>query len=156
MSRLLYIAMQPSTLPTDPGNSMIRLLYISHAAHTLTEAQVQDILESARRKNPANKITGVLIYGGGLFMQVLEGPEHEVLRQYVKILDDARHSDAQILQISPAHNRIFEKWSMGGIDGDPLKFEHIAELRARRLEVVQTKTYTDTMREFVQRLRAAK
>ncbi len=135
---------------------MIRLLYISHVAPTVTDKQVQEILLSARRNNPAHGITGVLIHGGGLFMQFLEGPEQEVLRQYVKILDDHRHSEARILHISPANYRIFEKWSMGCIDGDPLQFQYISELRARRLEVIEAKLFMDTMREFTQRLRAAK
>jgi len=117
---------------------------------------VQDILKSAQRNNPAFGITGVLIRGGGLFMQVLEGPEPAVLRLYVKILDDRRHADCQILHISPANDRIFEKWSMGVIDSDPLQFQHIAELRARRLEAVQAKTFTDAMGAFVQRLNAGK
>lgn len=135
---------------------MIRLLYISHAAPSVSDKQIEDILASSRRNNPAKNLTGVLVHGGGLFMQVLEGPEQEVLRQYVKILDDQRHSDARILQISPANGRIFEKWSMGGIDADPLQFQHISEFRTRRLEVIQAKTFTDTMREFAQRLRATK
>ena len=92
---------------------MIRLLYISHAAPIISDEQVQDILLSSRRNNLASSITGILMYGGGMFMQVLEGPEQDVLRKYVKILDDPRHSDAQILYISPANDRIVEKWSMG-------------------------------------------
>lgn len=135
---------------------MIRLLYISQPAPTISDQQVQDILVSARRNNPANSITGILIHGGGLFMQVLEGPEQKVLRQYVKILDDHRHTNPQILYLSPTNDRIFEKWSMGSIDGDPLQFQYISELRARRQEVIEAKTFTDTMREFVKRLNAAK
>jgi len=135
---------------------MIRLLYISQAAPGITDEQVQDILKSAQRNNPAAGITGVLVRGGGLFMQVLEGPEQAVLRQYVKILDDRRHSDCRIIHISPANDRIFEKWSMGVINSDPLQFQHIAELRASRLEAVQAKTFINAMREFVQRLNAAK
>jgi hypothetical protein len=136
--------------------SMIRLLYISQAAPGTTEEQVQDILKAAQRNNPAAGLTGVLVRGGGLFMQVLEGPEHAVLRQYVKILDDRRHSDCRILHISPANDRIFEQWSMGVIDSDPLQFQYIAELRARRPEAVQAKTFTDAMREFVRILNAGK
>lgn len=135
---------------------MIRLLYISKAAPGITEEQVQDILQSAQRNNPTVGLTGVLVRGAGLFMQVLEGPEQTVLRQYVKILDDRRHSDCRILYISPANDRIFEKWSMGSIKSDPLEFQHIAELRARRLEAVPAKTFTDAMREFVRRLNAGK
>ena len=135
---------------------MIRLLYISNASPTVSEEQVQDILTSARRDNPANGITGVLIHGGGLFMQVLEGPEQKVLRLYVTILDDRRHSDARVLHISPANSRIFEQWSMGAIAGNPLQFQQVAELYAHRLEVVQATTFTKTMREFAQMLNAAK
>jgi Sensors of blue-light using FAD len=133
---------------------MIRLLYMSQATPGISDEQVQDILKSAQRNNSTTGITGVLVHGGGLFMQVLEGSEQAVLRQYVKILDDRRHSDCRILQISPANNRIFDKWSMGVIDSDPLQFQHIAELRARRLEAVQAKTFTDAMREFVRTLKA--
>ncbi|MCL6485560.1 MAG: BLUF domain-containing protein, partial [Janthinobacterium lividum] len=80
---------------------MFRLLYISRAAPTISDEQVQDILQCSRRNNPNTGITGILVHGGGLFMQVLEGPEQEVLRKYVKILDDPRHSAAEILYISP-------------------------------------------------------
>jgi hypothetical protein len=135
---------------------MIRLLYVSQAMPAITEEQVQDILVSARRNNPAAGLTGVLVSGGGLFMQVLEGPEQPVLRQYVKILDDRRHSDCRILHLSPAIDRMFDKWSMGVIGSDPLQFQHIAELRARRLETVQARAFTDTLRELVGRLNAGK
>ena len=134
---------------------MIRLLYISHAAPAVTHQQVQDILTSARQNNPSNGITGVLVHGGGLFMQVLEGPEEKVLRQYVRILDDPRHSDVRILHVSPADARIFEKWSMGEINGNPLQFQHISDFRARRLEVVRAETFMETMRDFAQKLRMA-
>lgn len=89
-------------------------------------------------------------------MQVLEGPEDAVLRQYVKILDDPRHTDARIIYISPTSNRIFEKWSMAGTDSDPLQFQFISELRARRLEVIDDNVFRKTMREFVKMLTAAK
>ena len=135
---------------------MIRLLYMSQAAPRIAEEEVQSILESARRNNPAFGLTGVLVSGGGLFMQVLEGPEQAVLRQYVKILDDRRHSDCRILFISVAIDRIFEEWSMGAIDSDPFQFQHIAELRAHRQEAVQAKIFTDVMREFIRRLNAGK
>jgi hypothetical protein len=135
---------------------MIRLLNVSQAATGITEEQVKDILKSAQRKNPAIGLNGVLIHGGGQFMQVLEGPEQAVLRLYVKILDDHRHSDCRVLHISPANDRIFGNWSMGSIKSDPLQFQHIAELRARRLETVQAKTFTAAMREFVRTLNAGK
>jgi len=134
---------------------MIRLLYISHATREISEAQIQDILRSSRRNNPALGITGVLVHGGGQFMQILEGPEHAVLRLYVKILDDRRNENCRIIHISPANERMFEKWSMGVIDSDPLGFQHVMELRSRRLEAVRAKQFTAVMCEFLDRLNAA-
>ena len=134
---------------------MIRLLYISHATREISEAQIQDILRSSRRNNPALGITGVLVHGGAQFMQILEGPEHAVLRLYVRILDDSRNENCRIIHISPANERMFEKWSMGVIDSDPLGFEHVMELRSRRLEAVRAKQFTAVMCEFLGRLNAS-
>jgi len=80
---------------------MIRLLYLSQSSSALSKEQVQKILESSRRNNPALGLTGVLIHGGGVFMQVLEGPEQAVLRMYLKILDDKRHINCKIIYTSP-------------------------------------------------------
>ena len=88
---------------------MFRLLYISRATSGTTHEQIQDIQRAALQHNPAAGITGVLVHGGGLFMQVLEGPEPAVLRMYVKILEDRRHGDCEILHISPAKERVFQK-----------------------------------------------
>jgi len=133
---------------------MIRMLYFSEAAPGITGDDVQNILQSSRRNNQTIGITGVLVHGGGLFMQVLEGPEQAALRLYVKILDDRRHGNLRIIQISPANERMFQNWSMGVIDKDPLEFQHIAELRERRLESVNGKEFAEVLREFVKRLNA--
>ncbi|MBK8384495.1 MAG: BLUF domain-containing protein [Candidatus Accumulibacter sp.] len=122
---------------------MIRLLYLSHATRGITDEQVQNILQSARRFNPLVGITGVLIHGGGLFMQILEGPEEAVLRLYVKVLDDKRHSDCRIIHISPANERLFQNWTMGIIQRVP------GFGRAPRLD-----HFANAMREFVKRLNA--
>jgi hypothetical protein len=133
---------------------MIRILYASQSTRDITDQQVHDILTSSRRNNPGHGITGVLIHGGGLFMQVLEGPEQSTLRQYVRILDDRRHGDCKIIHITPIDNRIFKKWSMGVIKCDPLQFQQIAKLREHRFESVPAKDFTSEMGEFVKMLNA--
>jgi Sensors of blue-light using FAD len=131
---------------------MIRLVYISQAVVGITEEQVQNILKTSQKNNSANGITGVLSFGGGLFMQILEGSEQAVLRLYVKILDDPRHTDCRLIHISPADEQVFQKWSMAILGTDPLDYQRIGELRARRLETVQSQTFTHLMREFVRKL----
>lgn len=135
---------------------MLRLLYVSQITGGVAEDQIRDILESSRRNNPAQGITGVLVHGGGLFMQVLEGPEENVLRMYVRIIDDKRNGNCQIIHISPADERMFQNWSMGVIRCDPLEFQHINELRTRRLEAVHANTFRLVLKEFVARLNAGR
>lgn len=135
---------------------MIRLLYFSQATHVISEKQIVDILHSSRKNNAILDITGVLIHGGGLFMQVLEGREQAVIRLYAKMLDDRRHENCRIIYISPASERIFQGWSMGSIDCDPLEFQDVAALQANRLESVHAKEFKKIMREFCKKLNVAK
>ena len=131
---------------------MIRLLYFSQASQKISDEQVQEILKSSWRHNPGLGITGVLVHGGDIFMQVLEGPEQKVLEQYVKILGDRRHNNCRIIHISPANERIFNNWSMGNISCDPLNFQQLLKLRTYRLESVHAKEFTNVMRDFIQML----
>jgi hypothetical protein len=93
---------------------MIRLLYISTSrlAPDSQEKQLREILDASKRNNADLGITGMLVHGGGMFLQVLEGPDNNVLRIYSKILDDPRHTDSQIVLISVAEERA---WSMSTI-----------------------------------------
>jgi hypothetical protein len=133
---------------------MIRIFYLSQAASSMSDEQVQDILATAHRNNPRAGVTGVLVHMGGLFAQILEGPEQAVLRLYVTIMDDRRHSGCRIVHISPANERMFQKWSMGFIRSAPLEFQHIMDLKAHRHEVVSAKVFSDAMSSFVHALRA--
>jgi Sensors of blue-light using FAD len=135
---------------------MIRLLYVSHASAKLTSNDTRAILEASRRFNPTVGITGVLVHGGGLFLQVLEGPEHAVLRLYTRLLDDKRHTDCRIVQISPSADAMFGSWSMGEIECDPLGIQHVNDLMAHRMESVQISAFTSTMRDFLRRLNAGR
>lgn len=127
---------------------MIRLLYCSQVKSDFSEEILKEILLTSRENNRRNRITGVLVHGGGLFMQVLEGPEQNVLRTYMKILDDKRHTDSRIIHITPVKDRLFENWTMGVIEAEPLTFENMAKLRANRLESVHADVFSQVMREF--------
>lgn len=85
-------------------------------------------------------------------MQLLEGPEQAVLRLYVKILDDRRHGNSQVICISLMKDRLFGQWPTNAIKRNPLEFQHVTELRAHRKESVPPQTFTDAMRVFVHRL----
>lgn len=127
---------------------MIRILYCSQVKPGNNEENLAEILITSRKNNKALDITGVLVHGGGLYLQLLEGPEKNVLRLYTKIMDDKRHSDCRIIHISPTKERLFQNWTMGIIERDPVSFEQIAKLRANRLESVNTEAFSQVMREF--------
>ena len=92
---------------------LVRLIYVSSAVAELPDAALQAILESAVRHNAPSDITGMLLYCGGNFMQVLEGEEAAVRETYQRICRDPRHKDVYLLGINPLARRDFAAWTMG-------------------------------------------
>lgn len=71
------------------------------------------ILNSAVRHNRENDITGMLLYSGGNFLQVLEGPPDAVAATYQRIAQDPRHTNCFTLLEQDVPQRQFSQWSMG-------------------------------------------
>lgn len=91
---------------------MFKLAYISAASRTLTSTDLQDILQEAIDNNEANNVTGVLLFNGVNFMQVLEGREEDVERIFKKILDDDRHKNVVVIYREASPRRDFEESPM--------------------------------------------
>ena len=91
---------------------MHRLVYVSTAIDSLTTADVDDIVSTAQRFNATRDITGVLLFNGLNFMQVLEGSHSDVDDVYSRIIVDPRHVSVVTVLQEPAETRIFEDWSM--------------------------------------------
>lgn len=133
---------------------MIRLLYISEATQGIDEEAVNGVLKSAAKNNPPLGITGLLVYGGGVFAQILEGPEQAVLRKYVQIATDLRHHNCRIVYITTTKERIFKDISMAALEALPMELEHIAELDAHRKDAIPKDAFTDLMNVFFSRIQA--
>ncbi len=95
---------------------IVRCVYASRAASSLTGAMVEDILETSRSHNPASGITGILCYSGDVFIQVLEGGRDEVCELYNAIVRDERHSNVRLLVFEEIRERKFCNWTMGHVD----------------------------------------
>ena len=93
--------------------ALVRLMYVSSAVEELPDRVLDDILRSALRHNAQQDITGMLLYCGGNFMQVLEGEEAAVKETYQRLCEDPRHRDIYLLAQSPIAARDFSAWSMG-------------------------------------------
>ena len=95
---------------------LVRLLYASCAAEAVTQELIEAILQSSRKHNPALGITGVLCYGGDVYMQVLEGGREAVNELYNKIVRDERHRDIALLHYQEVAERKFAGWTMGQVN----------------------------------------
>ena len=94
---------------------LVRLLYASRALDTRPEA-IDAILAQSRHYNPTCGITGILCYGGGIFLQAIEGGRMAVNELYGHIQRDKRHSDVALLLYEEITERRFSGWTMGQVN----------------------------------------
>lgn len=95
---------------------LVRLLYASRAAQPVTHDSIEAILVECRAHNPALGITGILCWGGDIFMQVLEGGREAVSAKYNEIVRDPRHRDVVLLDYEEIAERRFAGWTMGQVN----------------------------------------
>lgn len=94
---------------------LVRLLYASRATDPAQTA-IEDILNCSRQYNPGRGITGILCYGGGIFLQAIEGGRAAVSDLYGHIQRDARHKDVVLLHYEEITERRFGGWTMGQVN----------------------------------------
>ena len=94
---------------------LVRLLYASRAVDTSPEA-INAILAQSRLHNPESGITGILCYGGGIFLQAIEGGRMSISALYGHIQRDVRHADVVLLHYEEISERRFGGWTMGQVD----------------------------------------
>ena len=95
---------------------LVRLLYASRLADTESATATESILAQSRNHNPASGITGILCYGGGIFLQALEGGRQQVSALYGHIQKDVRHKDVVLLHYEEIMERRFGGWTMGQVN----------------------------------------
>jgi Sensors of blue-light using FAD len=94
---------------------LVRLLYASRAVDTTPDA-IDAILAQSRQSNPSCGITGILCYGGGIFLQAIEGGRMPVSELYGHIQRDQRHKDVVLLHYEEVTERRFGGWTMGQVN----------------------------------------
>lgn len=119
--------------------SLVHTVYVSHARADLDAAALRDILASSVRRNDEVGITGFLLHGHGLFMQVLEGETAAVDATMQRILADVRHSELRVLEHGPISRREFSDWAMGfkNLGKDVLASEAFRPFAGRALTLEQ-------------------
>jgi hypothetical protein len=96
---------------------MRRLIYASQAVHDMGPDELVAVLEASRANNAGDGLSGMLIYSGQSFLQMLEGEDDAVQRAYDRIAADPRHRDLRVIGDLQVPGRLFGDWTMG--------FEHI-------------------------------
>jgi len=87
--------------------------YVSKVNFEMSMDNLEPILETAKRNNAKNGLTGVLLFNKTYFIQSLEGSRPKINRLLKNLSADPRHSDMQIIEFKDILVRSWGQWSMG-------------------------------------------
>ena len=104
---------------------MLSIAYVSAAVDVVTENDIATLLTQARANNQRDGLTGALLYHGGRFIQIIEGPDEVLLARYETIAADPRHHVIQVVRRQQVVERQFAEWTMGF---RPLSDESVRQL----------------------------
>jgi hypothetical protein len=92
---------------------LYNVVYCSRATAGVGDEDVNRIIATSRRWNPENGITGLLVFGSGIFFQWLEGPRDNVTRLMARLKTDPRHENVVPLsEVEEVRERLFPDWDM--------------------------------------------
>lgn len=102
-----------ATPPQEKNLQLHEVLYVSTLAPESPLSTVSRIAARARIANPVAGITGLLVFDGRRFCQLIEGPRDAVLALTQKIRHDSRHTRMAILYQGPVAERRFHSFRLG-------------------------------------------
>ena len=91
---------------------MLQLIYFSTAQLGLSVQELEKILVSAVANNQRKGVTGLLLFNGLNFLQILEGAPAEVDDLYDKISADPRHSGVRLIRRQEIKALSYPQWGM--------------------------------------------
>ena len=104
------------------GPILDTFVYCSRAAEGVDDAEVGRIIELSQRRNAARDITGVLVFGSGVFFQWIEGPPAQVENLVASLHGDPRHYDIVTLDRSVEKRaRLYPNWEMERVGADDIR-----------------------------------
>ncbi|WP_198375020.1 BLUF domain-containing protein [Neoroseomonas rubea] len=104
------------------GPILDTFVYCSRAAEGVDDAEVVRIIELSQRRNVARDITGVLVFGSGVFFQWIEGPPAQVENLIASLHGDPRHYDIVTLDRTVEKRaRLYPNWEMERVGADDIR-----------------------------------
>src|SRR5690349_18013574 len=88
------------------------LTYTSRAKLDLSADDLHDIHRTARELNSIDGITGLLVFNGTHFLQIVEGAEAAIDDLVARLRRDPRHSGLEVRDERRVEARSFPDWSM--------------------------------------------
>ena len=88
------------------------LTYTSLARLDLQASDLEDIHRTARELNSLEGITGLLIFNGTHFLQIIEGTDNAIEDLVARLRRDPRHESIEIREERQIDERSFPDWSM--------------------------------------------
>ena len=113
--------------PSDPNydataSALYTFVYCSRAADGVDDTEVNRLVEAAQRHNLTCSITGVLVFGSGVFFQWIEGPATEVRKLIANLHRDCRHYDIVSLdQSKEKRERLYPNWQMERVGAEDIR-----------------------------------
>jgi hypothetical protein len=138
---------------------MRRIVYLSTATALMSDHELMSILRQSRENNLRDQVTGVLLYSGGNFIQLLEGDAEAVGKVYARIEHDPRHHGCMQMVDGPASERLFPQWAMGFRPEDGLPEQQKKEIASLVASAPKSASTSDGRRalrlieSFVQSMR---
>ena len=103
------------------SQSIHNVVYCSRAVHDMDKEALEKIISTARHHNPRFGITGLLVFGSGIFFQWLEGPRDNVTSLFKIISADPRHSHVVLLtKEDEFRERLFPNWDMELVEAEDI------------------------------------
>jgi signal transduction histidine kinase len=95
--------------PSVPAR-LWRLAYVSRATAPMTDATLEALIGDAAARNRRAGLSGCLMHRGGVFAQVLEGPQEAVERTFAAIARDPRHAAVEVRLAEGVAERAYPDW----------------------------------------------
>ena len=92
---------------------MLRTLtYTSRVRQELGEGDLERIVHAARTLNALDGVTGLLVFNGWYFLQIVEGTDDAIGDLLRRLTSDPRHHDIVVREDRAVDSRSFPDWSM--------------------------------------------
>ena len=102
-----------SIVGLSDNGALAQLVYRSTSVTGVASAlEMSDILAEARPRNAQLGITGILTAVDGMFVQLIEGPVASIEGLLVRLAQDRRHTDLEVVDRRLTDDRAFGDWDM--------------------------------------------